>query len=124
MTRKQREQRAQRRLQLIEQEAAQGAERQAAITAGWAALQQQEADAAAESGNVQAFARELAAQRAVVDAALQGKQAAVEARVAELRARDEEYVKAVQQQGRDVDALLAKMRTDSVAMQARYEVRV
>lgn len=46
----------------------------------------------------------------------------MEAKAAELRARDAEYVRAVEQHGRDVDMLLAKMCGDSAAMQARYEV--
>lgn len=115
----QREQRAQRLLQLVEQEAAQGAERRAVITAGWAALQKEQPEGVE---NVGVFAKQVAVQRAACDAALQGQRAAVEARVAEVRARDEAYVRAVEQQGRDVDALLAKMRADSAAMQARYEV--
>jgi crotonobetainyl-CoA:carnitine CoA-transferase CaiB-like acyl-CoA transferase len=116
----------------VAQEAARGAERQAAIVAGWAMLQQHQAAAgnAATGGDTapltelqEAFARELVAQRAACDAAVAGRQAVVAASVAELRTRDEEYVRAMEQHGRDVDALLAKMRTDSAAMQARYEVR-
>lgn len=72
----------------------------------------------------QTLARELATQRAACEAWLQGRQAVVEAKAAELRARDAEYVRAVEQHAWDVDALLAKMRGDSAAMQARYEVRV
>lgn len=64
----------------------------------------------------------MAAQRAACAAALEGRAAVVEVKAAELRARDAEYVRAVEQHGRDVDALLAKMRADSAAMHARYEV--
>eukprot|EP00903_Cladosiphon_okamuranus_P013611 g12676.t1 len=106
----------QERLQRLQEEAVRSGKQNAAVEMRWAEL--------LDENMPQELHRSIEEQKAACAEIVASKDALVNDFQAQLKVKDEEYVKALKQQAEDVEELLERMRTEFRELQEEYEVEL
>ncbi|CAM9946191.1 unnamed protein product, partial [Phaeothamnion confervicola] len=110
------ERKRQERLQRLQEEAVRSGKQNAAIEMRWSEL--------LEQNMPQELHDDVEAQKAACARVVAGKDALVAAFQAQLKAKDEEYIKGLKQQAADVDELLRRVRTETRELRDAYDAEL
>ena len=110
----QEEEKRQERLRKLQEEALSSGKRNAAVEMRWAELMEQNMP--------QELLADMNAQKARCAQIIDSKDRLIREFQGELKAKDEEYVKALKRQAEDVESLLARMKKQYADLQARKKL--